>query len=146
MCCGINVNIYNVKFELKYLLQKSTKKIYKLQNFNLILLRRHLWWKMWILRLSSITSCVMIKHKMFNLFSRRCWAQFTSKLLRTIDYFARNKILPAEYTNLFLIFGLNTKCIFKHLFQRPYLKILLRYDNMESNNDGFLSSSVLCVL
>ena len=139
-------NIYNVKFELKYLLQKSTKKIYKLQNFNLILLRRHLWWKMWILRLSSITSCVMIKHKMFNLFSRRCWAQFTSKLLWTIDYFARNKILPAEYTNLFLIFGLNTKYILKHMFQRPYLKILLRYDNMESNNDGFLSSSVLCVL
>ena len=23
MCCGINVDIYNVKFELKYLLQKK---------------------------------------------------------------------------------------------------------------------------
>ena len=34
MCCGINVDIYNVKFELKYLHEKKNTK---LQNFNLIL-------------------------------------------------------------------------------------------------------------
>ena len=33
MCCGINVDIYNVKFELKYLLQKKVRKNIQIAKF-----------------------------------------------------------------------------------------------------------------